>query len=294
MSALGQFSTKSPNRFLLNITWGNKPGTEEPVSGRYGDTSKGEPYDAGNIEPISENAGEEAIPNEAVTRRVNEDTSSDTRPTKPTATTPESNGMPGNPPTEPKTETEPSDSPKGPAGVRPPEDHKISPGSAPAGANDAPKESPESEAPKLDSPGPRPIEEVAKEHSGRAQDISAAPGGAKSGDEEGEAKGGGGDQQESKGTGEKYVKSSGVQADGGDFDAAKPGAGREAERKPSVPIYTTFNYTVPFINTIFLKGIMEEKGLRGNADPGDEGKAGGSPSGKKHIGQKIKDKLHRH
>ena len=33
------------------------------------------------------------------------------------------------------------------------------------------------------------------------------------------------------GTGEHWVKSSGTAADGGDFDAAKPGAGREADRK---------------------------------------------------------------
>ena len=32
------------------------------------------------------------------------------------------------------------------------------------------------------------------------------------------------------GTGEKYVKSSGLAADGGDFDAANPGAGKEADR----------------------------------------------------------------
>ncbi len=36
--------------------------------------------------------------------------------------------------------------------------------------------------------------------------------------------------EKSAGTGERYVKSSGVAADGGDFDAAKPGAGREADR----------------------------------------------------------------
>jgi len=32
------------------------------------------------------------------------------------------------------------------------------------------------------------------------------------------------------GTGQQYVKSSGVAAEGGDFDAANPGAGREADR----------------------------------------------------------------
>lgn len=35
---------------------------------------------------------------------------------------------------------------------------------------------------------------------------------------------------EEKGTGEKWVKTTGVAADGGDFDATKPGAGKEAER----------------------------------------------------------------
>jgi hypothetical protein len=33
------------------------------------------------------------------------------------------------------------------------------------------------------------------------------------------------------GTGEQWVKSSGMKADGGDFDASAPGAGREADRK---------------------------------------------------------------
>ncbi|KAH8672558.1 hypothetical protein BGZ60DRAFT_429887 [Tricladium varicosporioides] len=32
------------------------------------------------------------------------------------------------------------------------------------------------------------------------------------------------------GTGEKYIRSSGMRADGGDFDASNPGAGREADR----------------------------------------------------------------
>lgn len=40
------------------------------------------------------------------------------------------------------------------------------------------------------------------------------------------------DTSESKGTGEKYIKSTGLAAEGGDFDAANPGAGKEADRKP--------------------------------------------------------------
>jgi len=37
--------------------------------------------------------------------------------------------------------------------------------------------------------------------------------------------------KEEKCTGERWVKTSGLAADGGDFDATKPGAGREADRK---------------------------------------------------------------
>ncbi|KAJ8129218.1 hypothetical protein O1611_g4413 [Lasiodiplodia mahajangana] len=81
------------------------------------------------------------------------------------------------------------------------------------------------------------------------------------------------EKHESKGTGEQYVKTTGLQADGGDFDATKPGAGREADR------------------------LMEEKGMHNPADPASKGHDDGSSSptsGKKSLGQKIKDKLHRH
>ena len=49
-------------------------------------------------------------------------------------------------------------------------------------------------------------------------------------------------QSESKGsgTGEQYVKSTGLAADGGDFDATKPGAGREADRKFLFPLSLCF------------------------------------------------------
>jgi len=67
--------------------------------------------------------------------------------------------------------------------------------------------------------------------------LDAGAGGATAGKVESGSKGVGdnddGPQKEShgEGTGEKYVKSSGMGADGGDFDAAKPGAAREADRK---------------------------------------------------------------
>lgn len=88
---------------------------------------------------------------------------------------------------------------------------------------------------KVDGPGPRPIAEVAKEYGGDAGNAKPQGSGKREGakdDEEGD-----GPQKTSsgEGSGEQYVKSSGLKADGGDFDATKPGAGREADRKLSLP-----------------------------------------------------------
>ena len=63
----------------------------------------------------------------------------------------------------------------------------------------------------------------------------------KSASEEDKSEGGGqkeslGSTSNEPGTGTKYVKTSGVAADGGDFDATKPGAGREADRKQSLNV----------------------------------------------------------
>jgi len=65
------------------------------------------------------------------------------------------------------------------------------------------------------------LEEKARESGG---DVSGT--GPSAGDDED------GPQKEShgEGTGELYVKSSGMKADGGDFDASNPGAGKEADR----------------------------------------------------------------
>ncbi|CAM1502817.1 Fc.00g075930.m01.CDS01 [Cosmosporella sp. VM-42] len=82
-------------------------------------------------------------------------------------------------------------------------------------------------------------------------------------------------QSSEEGTGEKVVRASGLAADGGDFDATKPGAGREADR------------------------LMEQKGVHpgGNNFEGDsshghheKAEKGDKPS----IGERIKAKLHKH
>ncbi|KAF2838451.1 hypothetical protein M501DRAFT_1005357 [Patellaria atrata CBS 101060] len=77
---------------------------------------------------------------------------------------------------------------------------------------------------------------------------------------------GGGERGKEKGTGQEYVKSTGLQADGGDFDATKPGAGMEADR------------------------LLEEKGIHREA--GDPIPKDPNDSGKVSLGTKIKDKLH--
>lgn len=73
------------------------------------------------------------------------------------------------------------------------------------------------------------------------------------------------------GTGEQWVKTSGVAAEGGDFDVTKPGAGREATR------------------------ILEEKGIH-KSTPADHsaGSHAGTGEGKEKVSvtEKIKNKLH--
>jgi hypothetical protein len=127
--------------------------------------------------------------------------------------------------------TGPSDQSKGQQDIRSPDDSQTHPDTSRKrdnvddadGGVDADK-NPD----KVDGPGPRPVAELAKEHGGDAgkatEDEKAA-----AGDDEGD---GDGPQKTShgEGTGEKYVKTSGLAADGGDFDATQPGAGREADR----------------------------------------------------------------
>ncbi|KAI9846966.1 MAG: hypothetical protein M1837_003322 [Sclerophora amabilis] len=139
----------------------------------------------------------------------------------------------------------------------------------------------------------RPGEEPSAESTGAIKDKknAAEESGDKSTDDtndSGQAAGGhkpslgqpgGGPHDEEKkknlGTGEKYVKSSGMAADGGDFDATNPGAGREADR------------------------LLDAKGIQRSEGPGpvtDEGaKPDSSPTGsgdKPGVGDKIKGKLH--
>lgn len=99
------------------------------------------------------------------------------------------------------------------------------------------------------------------------------------------------------GTGEEWVKSSGLQADGGDFDATKPGAGREADRE------SKWKKTGRGIGRTLSKadgvaGLLEEKGIhrdaKGAMDNPDAAATGSSGASEAKVSKmdKIKEKLH--
>lgn len=97
--------------------------------------------------------------------------------------------------------------------------------------------------------------------------------------------------KDSKGTGDQWVKTSGLAADGGDFDATKPGAGREAERTWLHRLSNTLS------RADALAGLMEEKGIKkteSNHGPPVESpeRSGGKEKEKISMKDKIKDKLH--
>ncbi|RYP81963.1 hypothetical protein DL769_001807 [Monosporascus sp. CRB-8-3] len=262
---------------------------DEPLSGQTGNTTKGEPYDAGNLdEPENKPTGVVAIDKpENKTTGVTHDEkpltgqndSAEFAKSTGTATTTES--TPDHPSTDFKTRDVPTDTTQGQNDVRDPEDPHTNPKSAPTDVDNTGEGL--SKAQKLEEPGPKPLEAVAKEHGGDAGNTGRTPTSSPSrvneastnaanetasGDDVNSPR----SQNKREGSGEHYVRSTGLRADGGDFDVTKPGAGREADR------------------------LMEEKGIHNpNGDNPKEGVSTESKSGeKKGLGQKIKDKLHRH
>ena len=83
--------------------------------------------------------------------------------------------------------------------------------------------------------GPKPLAVVAREHGGDAgnntEDYKGESGKSAAGADKVDEGGDKSDSKDSEGAGEQYVKTTGLAADGGDFDATKPGAGREADRE---------------------------------------------------------------
>lgn len=228
----------------------------EPVSGVAGDTSKGEPFDGGNLNE------------EKQAQIVNKPNKLD----KPSGT--------------PEV-TAPADTTQGQNDTRDPSDSTTNLDAATQDVND---EGSGPQGVNLNAPGPKPLIAVAKEHGGDAGNMDKAeangeqPSDSAEDSPEDDANG---IQKQShgSGTGEQYVKSSGLQADGGNFDASAPGAGREADR------------------------LLEKKGIKREATPPtksdesvnetknvvetetvDETETAKKPS----LKEKIKAKLHAH
>jgi len=269
---------------------------EEPISGVRGDVSKGEPYDAGNIEHIEQpRSNGAAIHSEADTKNA-ETTSlplhtkhTDTTATKanlpseadlkPNYTPPEpsppfsSHSPPSNPATTDTSTTTTTTTAAQPASLDGPHDHHgndttksqtdtrppsssssnplTDPSTAKAARTDVTETNPldltsktattttaaaasdKDDEVKIDGPGPRPLADVAREHGGDAGKSNSSLGGGASpqvGGSGAPAPESTGGQDHSQDRGELYVRSSGLRADGGDFDASAPGAGREADR----------------------------------------------------------------
>jgi len=220
------------------VVWGEDQSKQEPVSGVQGDTSKGEPYDAGNMEPAKQKAAAKSSSNE-----------------------------PGDHTSAQNDTRNPDDA------AKPPRDDVTTADSGPANTGA-----------KLNEPGPKPLAAVAKEHGGDAgnrdeadaRSVSSSSSSSSSSDEGKEHP----KHSSNKGTGEQHVKSTGLKADGGDFDASKPGAGHEADR------------------------LLAEKGIPNPADPaatdesGDKVSESNSQTGdkdgsKRSLRERIKQKLHR-
>ncbi|KAK4661823.1 uncharacterized protein QC763_708020 [Podospora pseudopauciseta] len=248
------------------VIWGDPEAHKEPVSGRMGNTAAGEPYDAGNIEststalkttnpnpevepintPLKTENTDKVVTNAEFNKNANPSATSVELPPatpseKPSATTTavttnddaDSSKPDTNPAAAQPSSNIPGDSTHAQIDTRAPTNplavhHSVGETGKPdakKNVDDSGDGVDKSDNPvKIDGPGPRPLEVVAKEHGGDA--------GAKARDERKGQRSSSVDTQEDHedGTGELYVRSSGLKADGGDFDAAAPGAGKEADR----------------------------------------------------------------
>lgn len=243
----------TPNTRLTDKTTStdfSKTGTDSTAN--TGLTNKTTPSD------FSKNTDTDATPNTGST-----DETKAAHFSKNTGTATTDDATPNTASTEMKMRDQPEDTTTGQNDTRDPEDPQTHPKSAPTDVNDA--DEGVNSAQTLDGPGPKPLDEVAHEHGGDAGKEGNTASTRDTPDNADKNLG-------EKGTGEQYVKSSGLKADGGDFDATKPGAGKEADR------------------------LMETKGIH---NPNEDAKhssheGSGDTTEKKSLGQKIKEKLHKH
>ncbi|KAL7783212.1 hypothetical protein V8C43DRAFT_294706 [Trichoderma afarasin] len=261
--------------------WGDSSTDEthkEPISGATGDVSKGEPYDAGNLDPKDQNKVESSL-------KGQEDEPSDLAENEYYAlsSSAKDKPLPESPRTQEPMGGQLQDRTKSNLNDTTTKSNLKDTTNADDDAN------PEQGKPldKLTGAGPRPVEELAKENGGNAaaassneavQEDDSKPKEQKLPEDDSSKQGN--DNQKWEASEDDYVKTTGLAADGGNFDAAKPGAGVEADR------------------------LMEQKGMKTDDDDNNNHKAGSSgrkssDSGRHHkdkpsLGERIKNKLHRH
>lgn len=226
--------------------WGSPESKEEPINGVKGNTAEGQPYDAGNMDP-DQAVGLPTPGQEKATSNLDSAAlTSGFDPTTNTANLSSATGTTTQPSTT-SSSTKNADT-SNPAAIGKPElrdtsnaaEHASKPVAADSSTGgqhdtsdpkDRPEENPVPEA-DLKKPGPKPLDVVAKEHGGDAGNIGKDGKSTTAGDATAGTESEDGPQTVShgEGTGEKVVHATGFAAEGGDFDAANPGAGREADR----------------------------------------------------------------
>ncbi|CAH0016569.1 unnamed protein product [Clonostachys rhizophaga] len=222
--------------------------SKEPISGAKGDVTQGEPYDAGNLETPGQQQVEKRL----------ELGDSDLKPSETAAvTTHPSSGGPverqeaDEKITEGKEQIEKTSKGKEVAEKTPESDKDLD----------------ESGPPSPKGPGPRPLPVLAKEHQGDAGRIDDDKTSKEKADEAAKVTPDETSDAGSKAPVQEYVKSTGFAAEGGDFDATKPGAGKEADRL-----------------------LGKEGATHGDSDHPEKHSSKSKPS----LGERIKAKLHKH
>ncbi|KPM46217.1 hypothetical protein AK830_g309 [Neonectria ditissima] len=284
--------------------WGEDTANKEPVSGAQGNVSKGEPYDAGNLEPARQEQVEHslqgqqsessAIPKNSETTFLPLQSESSALPHRGTTTTSqhfENTSVPQSSLHDTTSEQidtrDPERIPQNTSKLHDVDTTTPGPASKPSGGldsfNSRPSEGLDSSShgnlttardgnlgQGIDS---KPLESKSLESKSlETKPLESTHSTSKpSGSLPAETKPLGSSEKkpESEGTGQEYVKTTGFAADGGDFDATKPGAGREADR------------------------LLEEKGEH-HGEIGDSHNHGSSGKDKPSLGERIKAKLHKH
>ncbi|CAG9993301.1 unnamed protein product [Clonostachys byssicola] len=230
--------------------------SKEPISGAKGDVTQGEPYDAGNLETPGQQQVEKRLELGESDRKPDE---SDLKPSETAAVTthPSSGGSLERQEADVKTAEGKQQIEKTSKGKETTEK-----------TLESEKDLDESDPPSPKGPGPRPLPVLAKEHHGDAGRIDEdkkskdkADETAKETPDETSDAGGKAPAQE------EYVKSTGFAAEGGDFDATKPGAGREADRL-----------------------LGKDGATHNDSDHPEKHSSKSKPS----LGERIKAKLHKH